>query len=110
MKTISAGRRSKFGFGYTAGCIQTENGLKVAEVDKPDYTGTVRQVLKMIKEARTLRSFQNGTYHRTQWFVKAGGKWMKINSTYGYQDPVDLLVYDNDYQMYLYDKIELTVF
>ncbi len=80
---IQITRKTKLGFGYTSACEQAENGLRVCEVEKPDYTGTIKQMQEKIDSDRTLQSFRSGgTYYNTAWFVKINGKWQKIRWEY----------------------------
>lgn len=91
-ETITITRKNRnLGFGYTSGCIQTPTGLKVADVEQPDYTGTVGQIMKAIADDRTLRSFESGgTYYNTAWFIKVDGQWRKIINEQ-YRGPGDLM-------------------
>lgn len=77
---ITITRRSKIGFGYTANVENDERGnLVVCDVKRPDYTGTILSVQKMIASDRTLDSFRSGgTYYRTAWFVKIDGVWKRL--------------------------------
>lgn len=99
MKTITVTRKSKLGFGYTAGCIQGEHGLEVAEVTSPDYQGTIRQLDETIRNDRTLQSFKSGgTLYRTAWFVKIQGQWHKLIQDFRHETVSDLLEkYENKF-------------
>lgn len=77
-KKIEITRRTKLGFGYTSACEQTEQGLQVCKVVKPDYVGTVKTLTETIKNDRTLQSFRGGTYYNTTWFVKVEGEWKEF--------------------------------
>jgi|GEM_PF-2712304 hypothetical protein len=85
-KTVKITRRSKVGFGYTAGCEQYvgrdgSSGLVVSAVNVPDYEGTINTVCEQISRDRDLESFRSGgTYYRTAWFVKISGRWYRMTS------------------------------
>ena len=81
--TIQITRKTKLGFGYTSACEQTENGLQVCEVEKPDYIGTIKQLQETIINDKTLQSFRSGgTWYNTAWFVKVKEQWQKIKWEY----------------------------
>lgn len=89
MKTKKLTRRSQIGYGYTATCEQvwnksyTNSWLAPMSTDKPDYYGTIKQVLEKKSNDATLRSFESGgTCYSEGWFVKVRGKWHKITSLY----------------------------
>jgi len=80
--TIQITRKTKLGFGYTSACEQTESGLRVCEVEKPDYIGTIKQLQEAIENDKTLASWRGSTYYNTAWFVKINGEWTKIKWEY----------------------------
>lgn len=88
---ISITNRSKIGFGYTTACEQTEQGLRVCDVSRPDFTGTIKQVIEKINSNNDWQSVVSGnTYYATGWFVKNKGRWIKISVKSEYT-PYDLL-------------------
>lgn len=78
MEKVQITRRSTVGFGYETSAKQTEHGLRVIETTKPYHTGTPRQVIEDIKNDRTYKSLQQGTYYSTAWFVKVDKKWRRL--------------------------------
>lgn len=82
MSIIQATRKTRLGFGYTSACEQTERGLRVCKVKKPDYFGTILQLQKQIAEDKTLASWRGSTYYNTAWFAKVNGKWVEIKWEY----------------------------
>jgi hypothetical protein len=122
MTTATITRRTVLGFGYTASCeqvwnkSQTQSSLQVCAVEKPDRTGTVRQLAEANLTDPALRSFASGgTCYNTAWFVKVDGKWRKIKRDQ-YQSPLDLLASSEDYrpwgqkyERYHCDKITVEV-
>lgn len=61
-------RTRKWGWGWT----NTPTGRDAYSIEipsRPDYTGTMKQVLKAISEDRTYRSMKSGgTFTNTAWF------------------------------------------
>ena len=113
---VTINRRSIVGFGYTAGCVQGDYGLEVESVNKPDYTGTIKQVCEKLDHDNTLNSFRSGgTCYNTAWFIKSGKQWLKIKHDQ-YLHPRDLLEKIEDYDRctgktsrFCYNKIELEI-
>ena len=78
MSTATVTRRSTVGFGYETSAKQTEYGLRVIETTKPYHIGTPKQVLDDIKNDRTYKSLQSGTYYTSAWFVKIDKRWHRL--------------------------------
>lgn len=104
-QTMRITRSTKLGFGYTSACEQTENGLQVCEVDRPDYSGTIKTVSQKMENDRTLQSFHGGTYYNTAWFVKVNDAWKEISWTY--PSIFDLLTKIDGH--YWFDSLDVTV-
>lgn len=72
MKTIvvnNPNRSRKFGWGYNTSPSQNEKGWYFEPPIKPDYVGTINQVLTAIQNDRNLASVCIGnTLYSTAWF------------------------------------------
>lgn len=68
--TIRNWRRSRsFGFGWSS--VPTGHGTEIMVRERPDYTGTYRQVLDAIEEDRAFASTKaGGAYYSTAWFYR----------------------------------------
>ena len=75
--TIKITRRTILGWGWTTNC--TTDGCEMPGVD---YTGTIRQLQDQISDDKTYRSCRNGTYHRTQYFLR--GVPIKMTNDFEY--------------------------
>lgn len=90
MKTKIITNRSQLGYGYTAYLND--------EILKPDYTGTIKQILECIDDDKNIRSFNSGgTYWKHKWFVRNGKKWCKVIKSS--MDIEDIILYN--------DKVEV---
>jgi hypothetical protein len=77
-------------------------------VERPDYSGTIGQLDKMIDEDNTFQSFKSGgTYYNATWFVKGNGKWYKIIDALG-SNPYILIDWDKEYG-YTYNLLVVDV-
>ena len=56
-----------WGWGYSTQPVQTPTGLVVAVPDRPDYTGTVKEIKDAIRRDRTYHSL-GGACHCDRWF------------------------------------------
>ena len=75
---VNITRRTIVGFGYNT--KPTGNATEIAPTERPDYTGTIKQVLEAIDADRTFASMRQGTYYTTAWFVKLNGKWRRVTA------------------------------
>ena len=74
---VKVSRHSKMGWGYTTSVANDGDGWRLEAVTKPDYTGTIKQVLKNINDDLNFQSL-NGTYYNSRWFVKNNGRWVVL--------------------------------
>lgn len=85
-------RRSKIGWGW---------GYPAPT--KPDYTGTIKQVLGQIANDKPLHA-SRGTFIVTRWFVPVNGQWVPIKNQY---PGITWLMEKDDKGKYAYDSIEV---
>lgn len=81
-KTYTITRRNRqIGFGWST--IPTGNGTEIAAPTRPNYEGTVKQVLEERRVDRNLRAIQSGgVFMNAGWFFKG----MRIVEVNGYSN------------------------
>lgn len=89
-QTIEITRSTKLGFGWSTSCKQTDTGLKVCHVEKPDYFGTLKTLTEKIHNDRNFQSL-GGTYYSSAFFVKVDGEWKEFVRDYQHENIYDLL-------------------
>jgi hypothetical protein len=110
-KSVTLTRRSIVGYGFTSACEQDERGhLQVCDTTKPDYTGTIKQVMRKIEADRELKLYKSGgTYYSEAWFARINGKWAKLVWDQQY-NPADLLTpYCGDGKVYDFDRLTVEI-
>jgi len=105
-RTIEITRKNRnIGWGWQ--CWTPEHPEPPA---KPDYTGTVKTIIRAIANDRTFQSL-GGTYYTTQWFIKLDGHWYPFEWDAGYPDwlyqPYARDPWGNS--VYLYDGIYVEI-
>lgn len=71
MKAVITNRTRRLGWGYNCSPSQGERGYYFEPPEKPDFTGTIRQIRDAADADRTYQSIQSGgTFYSYAWFYK----------------------------------------